>query len=235
MAGAVAWQHGEPIADVIYRRLRDDIGDGVYEPGTHLVQDQVAEEMGVSRTPVREALLRLAQDGYTSRVHGRGYVVREPSPLEIEHVYQVRRQLEPLAVRLSAEHYSARDRAEFRRLAGATSGRRKGKGEYFETNRAFHLALVAPCPNSILVTLIRELWDLPVNRMISQRLVSARGDAEAWRDEHFAIVAAIADDDVELAVRLLDRHLDTTLAPHIGRPGRKRRPAASGPAPARRP
>jgi len=207
MAGAVSWLYAEPLAEVIYRKLSQDIGDGVYEPGTRLVQDQVAEELGVSRTPVREALQRLAQDGYADRVHGRGYVVRAPTVTEISHVYQVRGQLEPLAVRLAFDHYSVRNRAEFRRLAGATSGPRDRNGEYFETNRAFHLALVSPCPNPILVSMIGNLWDLPVNRMISQRLVSARRDPDAWRDEHFAIVAAIDADDVELTVELMERHL----------------------------
>jgi DNA-binding GntR family transcriptional regulator len=211
MAGAVSWLYAEPLADVIYRKLSQDIGDGVYEPGTRLVQDQVAEDLGVSRTPVREALQRLAQDGYAERVHGRGYVVRAPSVTEISHVYQVRAQLEPLAVRMAFDHYSVRDRAEFRRLAEATSGRRDGNGEYFETNRAFHLAVVSPCPNPILVSMIASLWDLPVNRMISQRLVSARRDPDAWRDEHFAIVAAIDADDVELAVELMERHLRNAL------------------------
>jgi DNA-binding GntR family transcriptional regulator len=213
MDTAVSWLYAEPLADVIYRKLRQNIGDGIYEPGTRLVQNQVAEELGVSRTPVREALQRLAQDGYADRVHGRGYVVRAASVTEISHVYQVRGQLEPLAVRLAFEHYSVRDRAEFRRLAEATAGRRERDGEYFETNRAFHLALVSPCPNPILVSMIEGLWDLPVNRMISQRVVSARRDPSAWRDEHFAIVAAIDADDAELTVKLMERHLRDGLDP----------------------
>jgi DNA-binding GntR family transcriptional regulator len=114
MAGAVSWPHAQPLAEVIYRKPSQDIGDGVYEPGPRLVQDQVAKELGVSRTPVREALQRLAQDGCADRVHGRGYVVCAASVTGISQVYQVRTQLEPLAVRLAFDYYSVRNRAEFR-------------------------------------------------------------------------------------------------------------------------
>jgi len=58
MAGALSWPYAEPLAEVIYRKLSQDIGDGVYEPGTRLVQDQVAEELGVSRTPVQPTFWR---------------------------------------------------------------------------------------------------------------------------------------------------------------------------------
>ena len=79
---------------------------------------------------------------------------------------------------------------------------------YHESNRRLHLALIDRCPNRLLVRMVEELWDLPITQMISHDFVDQIRDARSWRDEHSAILTAIEQDDLEEAVRLLERHLD---------------------------
>jgi DNA-binding GntR family transcriptional regulator len=200
--------NGRPMSEDIYERLRDAICAGTYLPETKLVQDQLATDLGVSRTPVREALSRLTQEEYLRRVPGMGYFVREPNLAEMREVYQVRRALEPVALRLAWPHYADRDIAVLRQL-DAESARSLGTDQgYYDANRRFHLALITPCPNQLLVRTITELFDLPVKHLMSRDSAEQLRPAQEWRDEHTLIVDALAAGDSTRAVELLDRHLD---------------------------
>jgi DNA-binding GntR family transcriptional regulator len=195
------------LPDRVYVVLRDAICVGHFAPKERLVQDQIAEDLGVSRTPVREALSRLTTDGYLRRVAGGGHVVRNLSEADVADLYQIRRNIEPLAVELAFEYYRPRDLNLLRRSCGALNGPDWSGAGYHELNRNFHLALIEPCPNRMLVDMLKDLWDHPVMRMITHDFVKGFRDPEAWRDEHLAIVTAIDDDDVELTLRLLTEHL----------------------------
>lgn len=81
---------GRPAAEAVYEHIRDAVVDGGLLPGDKLVQEQLAAEPGVSRTPVREALTALSREGLVRAVHGSGYVVSELSDEDITEVSQVR-------------------------------------------------------------------------------------------------------------------------------------------------
>src|SRR3954454_8143439 len=96
-------------ADSVYLTLREAIVDGQLEPGDSLIEWHVARQFGTSRTPVREALLRLEAEGLAFRVPRRGLVVRQLSEHEVLEVYAVRLELEGLAAREAAREALASD------------------------------------------------------------------------------------------------------------------------------
>src|SRR5438552_8520439 len=97
---------GLPMSERAYRELRNRIISGDLPPGTRLVEAQVASETGVSRTPVREALKRIAAEGLVSRDGLGGLIVYAASPDEVEQLYLVREVLDGLAARLAAHRVS---------------------------------------------------------------------------------------------------------------------------------
>jgi DNA-binding GntR family transcriptional regulator len=197
----------EPLPDKVYELIRDAICSGHFAPKKRLVQELIAEELGVSRTPVREALSRLAADGYVRRVPGGGHIVGNLSDADVADLYQIRRSLEPLAVQLAFSHYRPRDVNVLRASCGELNGPEWASSGYHQLNRRFHLALIEPCPNRMLVDMIKDLWDRPVMRMMTHNYVKGFRDPAAWRDEHQAIVIAIEDDDLDLTLLLLKEHL----------------------------
>jgi DNA-binding GntR family transcriptional regulator len=200
-----------PLSDLVREALCCAIFDGTLPAGYQLIQDNVASDLGVSRTPVREALIRLAREGYVRRVPGRGYVVGSINASDVDDVYQIRQAIEPLALLLAFDHMRPRDLSLLRRLDAEMHSPAWNSVGYFESNRRFHLALIDRCPNRLLVRIIEQVWELPVMRLMSRDFVEKFRDARAWRDDHGGIVAAIENDDKELAVHLLEDHLKANL------------------------
>jgi DNA-binding GntR family transcriptional regulator len=141
----------------VYERLRQAIVDGTIRPNERLIEAELAERLEVSRTPVRETLLRLAGDGLIVN-HRRGWVVREHSAEEVREVYEVRAALEGFAARLAAE------RATDEELEAIASNHRSyaehaessARGEVLEHNDAFHDAVIRAARNDLLAQRIRD-------------------------------------------------------------------------------
>lgn len=193
-------------ADDIARVLEDEIVGGAIEPGTVMRQEQLSERFGVSRTPVREALRRLAALGLVSFEPNRGVRVRSISPFELREAHLVRAELEALATevatpRMTREDLSALDAAE-RRFAELTlelrqQARRGGPRdsalfvEWMQANYAFHDVIYA----AAAMPLVERLAKGARRTFIGDRVWSARSELDelyAKNDlQHRAIVAAI--------------------------------------------
>ena len=144
-------------ATEVYERLRQAIVEGTIRPNERLIEADLAERLQVSRTPVRETMLRLAGDGLIVN-HRRGWVVREHSAEEIREVYEVRAALEGFAARLAAER--ATDE-ELEAIAAnhrdyTESVRDSARGEIVEHNDAFHDAVIRAARNELLAQRIRD-------------------------------------------------------------------------------
>jgi DNA-binding GntR family transcriptional regulator len=94
------------LKEIVLNRLRQEIVEGLFKPGTHLVEQTLASQYGVSRGPVREAMAQLEQEGLVQILPRRGTVVTELSFTEAWEIYSLRGHLEGLAVRLAREHWS---------------------------------------------------------------------------------------------------------------------------------
>ncbi|MQA97564.1 MAG: FCD domain-containing protein, partial [Streptosporangiales bacterium] len=192
---------------VAYVRISDEIHDGTLRPGAPLVETILAKRLGMSRTPVRDALNRLEQDGLVER-YDRGLRVRRRSPEEILEIYEIRVVLEAMAARGAAERRTALDLV---RLEQAQ--RRMGEladddpVERVQLNRAFHRALWRAGHNTTLADMLARLSS-HIYRYSSTTLQQEGRWDEANR-EHEALIEAIRDRDPDRAAEIAAAHLST--------------------------
>lgn len=192
----------------VTNRLREAITSGVLRPGERLNQAELAERLGVSRMPVREALHRLHSEGLVTLQPYRGAVVAGVSRRELQEIYEMRVVLEALALRIGHREGRPVDvqRAEtvLRRIDAAS-----GSEEWLELNSAFHGLLYAGAERPLLLESI-DMLRTKSNRYL--RLFAARRDRMAHaQEEHWAILDALEADDVERAADLLQEHLQSTI------------------------
>lgn len=162
MAGSRAVAPSERLRDLVYRRMREELQSGVLAPGARLVETQLAEAYGVSRTPVREALLQLAREGVLA-VEGRGYVVQVDTQKDIIDRLEVRRLLDGRLVRHAALEATPEEVATLVKLNEAQrAAHLAGRGKQFvERNLALRIQLREMCRNALLrrcATLVDDVF-----------------------------------------------------------------------------
>ena len=152
------------LAEYAYSTIRNDILAGRFGPSGRVVQDDVARRLRISRTPVREAIVRLEHEGLVTLLPRRGAVVNRVTPQDILDIYEVREELERLAVRLAARKghpYDVRALRQLLRKMERISPTRVA--EYYKLNRAFHIQMAAASANRPLISALESLWDQAVN------------------------------------------------------------------------
>jgi len=192
-----------PVPDP-YEQLKEAIYLGDLKPGQHLVETALAQSFQVSRTPIREALTRLEQDGLVVRT-GTGLTVRERSPGEILDIYEVRILLEGAAGRTAAERRTNNDifelRKAHRRYVAASEKDERARAE---ANRVFHKAVWNAAHQPALADLLRRI-ELQLGRFPITTL-SHPGRWEQSLEQHEALVAAIEARDGDQAATIATRH-----------------------------
>lgn len=187
-----------------YEQIRSAIIDGSIAPGTPLVEVALAERVGVSRTPVREALTRLEHDGLIVR-DGSGLVVREHSVEEVLDIYETRIALEATAARLAADRRSSYDLISLRRVHGQLVEMDEASpAEMAAANREFHHTIWLTSRNASLIDLLERL-DQHLARYSATTLVAPGRWAES-NQQHGAMVEAIDARDGTLAGNLASIH-----------------------------
>jgi DNA-binding GntR family transcriptional regulator len=184
-----------------YDRIKAAVLSGELLPGQQLVETTLAEWCGVSRTPIREALRRLEQDGVISRTD-RGLVVRERSPEEILDIYETRIVLEALAARTAAARRSPFDVIRLQRMADRLEQldtAAAGEAAMAELNREFHRLLWRATRSEPLIDLLTRI-DLHLSRYPATTL-SAPGRWDEANREHRAIIEAIEQQDPAAAAK----------------------------------
>ncbi len=192
--------------DLAYRRIRDLVLSGELAPGARLGQVELAERFGISRTPVREALRRLAGEGLVDQISNRGFRVADLGLDAVLRRLEVRALLEPGIARLAAARRNERDVAEMR--AAIEREERAGSGiEAHDASRDFHLALARATGNEELVRVLESLWLVEVGR----RLLSRRYAVSNWQAEdvaeHRGILSAVELGRPDEAERLMAEHV----------------------------
>jgi DNA-binding GntR family transcriptional regulator len=184
---------------------------GGLSPGEQLRQQTLAGELGISRTPLREALNRLASEGLIEfRLH-RSAVVAEFSQRDIEADYEARRILEPAAARLAAQRRDPGTIAALEAALRAADEAGDDPDRQFAANRAFHRALVAGSGNPNLVRFSDELWSGRVAPYVYARQTRQAGRLRRDRREHARIVRLVAAGDGDEAAAAVDEHLGAAL------------------------
>ena len=208
-------------ADRVYTYVKDGITSRRFLGDELLGEGQIAAELGVSRTPVREGLLRLESEGLLRLLPKRGALVLPVTAAEIEDVLETRRLLEDFAIR-KVVHRSDRGNvvaeldAHILEMRAAMSA--KDTVSYVAADRAFHAAVVAAAGNAILTRLYASLRDRQLRMGVANLLDAGGGQRDAAARmrttlrEHQAIRDAIADGSVRAAVAAASEHLDGTQA-----------------------
>lgn len=190
----------------VYVRLKHDISVGEIRQGTRLVETQLAERYGVSRTPIRQALLTLEQDGLIAR-DGRSLRVRAQSPAEVMELYEVRELLEERAARVAARRHDATDAIILTRLLERMSEDGLTNAERYTLNREFHMALWRAAHHEVLFQTLERLY---LNSVLG--LATTLANPERWKDalaEHAAMLDAVLAGDEDRAAELVRSHLRT--------------------------
>lgn len=195
---------GEPESARVVRRLRDEILDGVRVPGSKLVERDIADDLGVSRVPVRDALKALESEGLVTLRPRTWAVVREFTPSDVADLYEVRSAVESLTFRLAAERHTEAGLARLRATVDAELAAAR-TGDSIAARRAaadFHEVATELSGNLLL----REWMQTMRSRM--RWLLAQHDDLTRVALEHQALYDAIARRDLPQVSRLTAEHLD---------------------------
>jgi DNA-binding GntR family transcriptional regulator len=178
----------ENLDDKIYARLKRMVAEGELSPGQRILQERLARDMGVSRTPLVNALKRLAQERLVEWVSRRGIYVKRFSMREMAQLFEVREGLEPIAARLAATRIAPAEVRKFKQMFDGFSKRPSAAEvqRYLKCDRQFHWRLVELTENPHLAAAMES-----VNMMISAYQVGVPRSLAESLPEHQAILEAL--------------------------------------------
>ncbi|UWP88253.1 GntR family transcriptional regulator [Aliiroseovarius crassostreae] len=187
-----------------YELILEAIDVGVYKPGDRLVESELADRFGVSRTPIREALQRLETQSLLTR-DGRSLIVASLTHNQLAELYVVRAELEGLAASLAAQHAAPEEIRVLREMVEEDRARLDDPAALARSNRRFHKRLHLASHNRYLV----QQLDLVHRTMalLATTSLAAEGRSEVAIAEHDAIVTAIEARDREAARAALKTHI----------------------------
>jgi len=190
------------LVDRVYRSLLDAISDGSLAPGARITQEDIAQQLAVSRQPVLQALRLLKKDGFVEDAPGRGLQVAALQTQSIRQIYEVRGALDALAARLAAQRRFRMDPELLQAGRRAASG--NDVAAMIEADLAFHRAIYEAAGNPLIGASAQLHWR-HLKRVMGA-VLQEMGQREAVWDEHQAIADAIAAGDAERAARLIEDH-----------------------------
>lgn len=200
-------------SDLAYTRVRELILAGELAPGEVLPQAALARAIGMSTTPLREALRRLKQEGLVELDAHRDARVRPLDADEARDLLELRRTLDPLAASLAAHRRTADDLTEVTAaLGGLETLTSSPSVAELQSHRRFHAAIHRASHNTLLVQVLDGLW-VKTDRYRRHGLEADRSDDErnARAAEHVLLFEAVRDGDAGTAARLMLRHVETSL------------------------
>lgn len=194
-------------ADGVIEAVRMAIVRGVFPPGSRLSEAELARQLGVSRTPVREAIRALEKDGLLQRAPGQGLSIADISVDDVEEIYTIKTVLEGTAVRLACRRATEKDLARLYRFTEEMQvlAERGEIAAYAKVSREFHAALIRVSRSRRLAELYQAV-DTPIQRLRVYALSQPGRPLDSVR-EHRAIIDAIAGRDPEQAERLIRSHV----------------------------
>lgn len=198
----------QPLREAVCESLRKAIRSGILAPGERLMEVQLAEELGISRTPIREAIRKLEQEGYVIMLPRRGTYVSSVSVHDVQEIFEIRSALESLSIGLAARRIENEELEQLQKLLTLIEG-------YIDTNDIdnivktdieFHNLLYTVSRNERLGVIINNLKEqLARFRKLS---MSYPGRLKDTLEEHREMVEAVANGDVEAARDAAERHME---------------------------
>jgi len=187
--------------------LLGEIASGQLKPGERIIQEQIAQALGVSRQPVQQALLLLRNQGVLRDAGGRGLIVTPLNPDRVEHVYQIRAAIEGMACRLAAEKQAEQARKQGAALieAGRKAVASGSVPKMIAADIRFHEFLYDMAGNPLIGPAM-DTHLTYTQRAMGEVLVQDQSPRDIW-DQHAAILEAIAAGDPDTAEKLAREHL----------------------------
>ncbi|HWR08771.1 GntR family transcriptional regulator [Sporomusa sp.] len=200
----------KPLREVVAETLREAIVNGILKPGERLMEIQLAEELGVSRTPVREAIRKLELEGFVVMIPRRGTYVADLSIKDINEVFEIRTALDVLAAGLAVERITEDELEQLERLLVEIGEliEEDDADKIVESDSQFHDILYRASRNDRLVGIINNLREQFTRfRSIS---IQYPGRMQKSVEEHRRLVEAIASRDTDLAQQLAREHMENS-------------------------
>jgi GntR family transcriptional regulator, vanillate catabolism transcriptional regulator len=194
------------LADQVYDQIVKAINQGLIGPSERIVQEKLAEQFNISRTPIREALFRLEQEGILVAAEHGGFVMRFATPREVAEVYEARQAIEGYCAAMLAR---SPDNVALDRIAAIIEKNEAASfetiSEYYAANREIHHALVAATGNKYLLEMFEAMW----NRSFSFGIFRLMSPAQLilTLSGHALILNAIRTGDPALAMQTMCDHI----------------------------
>jgi DNA-binding GntR family transcriptional regulator len=194
--------------DSVYNKLKELILSGRLRPGNRLVHQELADQLSVSRTPVRESLERLYQEGYAGRRPRRGYIVTELGVADARDLYETREALEVFAFRKTCElGFSKRMIQDLRDINETYAGMfpESMSRERLQVDHAFHLKLAGFAQNPFLCRTLDSVFDkIGLKRRLDGQALIVN---DTPLQDHYALIAAIEEQRFDEAEKGLQQHI----------------------------
>lgn len=194
------------LADKVYDQIMHAIHDGTISPDDRIVQEKLAEEFEISRTPIREALFRMEQEGILRVAKRGGFVIRVPESGEIEELYDTRASIEGYAARLLADANDPKIIESLRKIISKEENLKDGTVlAYFNANKAIHRSFVEATKNRFMLDFFDNIWSRGSSFTLfatisTQSLAKSLGD-------HMSLVDAIEQGDSCRAAEAMIEHI----------------------------
>ncbi|HYH39797.1 MAG TPA: GntR family transcriptional regulator [Azospirillum sp.] len=198
-------EHDSSRGEWAYGRLKKEIESGTMAPGSRVRENEIAERLGISRTPVREALRRLESEGLVVHAPHQGSIIAELDHQAVIELYDMRETLEGTAARYAARHASE---AEIQDLTELVESEQENAGDIAalaQLNRAFHAALYRAGHNRYLLKALLSLSDAMI--LLGGTTLAVPDRFPAAHAEHLAIIAAITERDPDRAEAAARTHI----------------------------
>ena len=200
-------------SDYAYTRIREGILSGEYEPGVVLHQPTLAKRIGISTTPLREAMRRLMSEGLVELDAHRDARVSSLTAEEARDLLEVRLSLDPLAASLAAQRRTKEDIRKLRETLPLVKPLQSNPSVYdLASHRAFHQAVYEASHNDLLISTLGGLWDKADRyRRLGLEVVRSQEERDQKDREHAALCEAVISGDSETAHAVMLQHINTSL------------------------
>jgi len=209
----VAWSEQDlsPIRDKVYEYIKESIVQGVYKSGDRIIERELADQLNVSRTPIREALFRLESQGFVKTVPRRGVVVSKLSPEEIVEIFMILSAIESLTMKLAAQRADEAQRAALDRIIAeieAALSEARFQPEHWKFHFKINDVVCRAARSPRLAQMLDELSDYI--RAFVNVGYEMPGRLRKAMEEHRDLARAIRDGEPELAENMAKIHIENS-------------------------
>ncbi len=207
------------LVEQVHKAILAEIAEGKLRPGERIIQEQIAQELGVSRQPVQQALVLLKNQGVLRDAPGRGLLVAPLDPQFVRQMYEMRSVIEGLAFRKAAENFTntAKTRGEQLLAAGREAVRRGSVSDMIAADMAFHTFIYELAGNPLIGPAMEPQW-VNAQRVMGSVLLSADKPRDIW-DEHELLLKLVSSGDGAQAEQAARKHLEEAADFMIARMG----------------